>query len=328
MTTATTKTSVKTITPTQISQTTHDILFAACRSLRLGSNIIENAKTIKAKTHIDFLLELLTAEVEERDRKRRNSYIKAAKFDLIKTLEEYTFEDIIFPKTITPEDIANCTFIPKKENLILYGNVGSGKTHLAIATGVAAADAGFKVKFWRTPMLTNALIEAKNEGHLSQFMKQFEKLDLLICDEWGYVPIDSDGSKLLFQVISECYERKSIIITTNLEFAKWNDIFADTKITAALLDRIIHHSHLLDYTNRDSRRLMHALHSRSESNVKDSDIAHDTTQTIAKDNTATTNNTTNTDNAPTSKTKPNLKPPPKTSAKPRAKSTLKEKSGS
>jgi len=113
--------------------------------------------------------------------------------------------------------------------------------------------------FGGTPMPVNALTEAKNQGILSRFMKQFEKLDLLICDEWGYVPIDSDGSKLLFQVVSECYERKSVIITTNLEFARRNDIFTDTKITAALLDRIIHHSHLLDYTERESRRLHDAL---------------------------------------------------------------------
>ena len=108
-------------------------------------------------------------------------------------------------------------------------------------------------------MLVNALTEAKAESTLLRFMKQFEKLDLLICDEWGYVPIDSDGAKLLFQVVSECYERKSLIITTNLEFARWNDIFTDSKITAALLDRIIHHSHLLDYSERESRRLQDAL---------------------------------------------------------------------
>jgi DNA replication protein DnaC len=156
-----------------------------------------------------------------------------------------------------------CSIIPKRENLILYGNVGAGKTHLAIATGVAACDAGFKTRFWRTATLTNALIEAKNKGELSILMRQFEKLDLLICDEWGYVPIDSDGSKLLFQVISECYERKSVIITTNHEFANWNSIFADTKITAALLDRVIHHSHLLDFTNRKSRRLEDALSNKS-----------------------------------------------------------------
>lgn len=158
----------------------------------------------------------------------------------------------------------DCSFVPKRENLILYGNVGSGKTHLAIATGIAACDAGFRTRFWRTATLVNALTEAKNKGELSLLMKQFEKLDLLICDEWGYVPIDSDGSKLLFQVISECYERKSLIITTNLEFAYWNNIFADAKITAALLDRVIHHSHLLDFTSRDSRRLADALSNRSK----------------------------------------------------------------
>ena len=157
----------------------------------------------------------------------------------------------------------NSVFIPKRQNLILYGTVGAGKTHMAIAAGVAACDAGFKTRFWRTATLVNALTEAKRRGELSHFMKQFEKLDLLICDEWGYVPIDSDGSKLLFGIIAECYERKSIIITTNLEFARWNDIFADTKITAALLDRIIHHSHMLDFSNRDSWRLQQALLERN-----------------------------------------------------------------
>ena len=234
-------------------------LLTACRQLRLGSNLVENAKKIKAKTHFDFLLKLLTDEVEERERKRRNAYQKAAKFDIIKTFEDYTFEDIKFPKALSANDLINASFVGQNENLILYGNVGAGKTHLAIAMGIAACDAGYQVRFWRTPVLVNALTEAKNEGCLSKFMKQFDKLDLLICDEWGYVPIDSDGSKLLFQVVSECYERKSMIITTNLEFARWNDIFADTKITAALLDRVIHHSHLLDFTNRESRRLKAAI---------------------------------------------------------------------
>lgn len=234
-------------------------LLAACKKLHLSSNLFENAKKIKAKNHLDFLLELFTAELEERDRKRRNAYQKAAKFDIIKTFEDYTFENITFPVALPPDDVLELSFVPRRENLILYGNVGAGKTHLAIAIGIAACDAGFRTRFWRTATLVNALTEAKRQGWLSRFMKHFDKLDLLICDEWGYVPIDSDGSKLLFQVISECYERKSLIITTNLEFARWNDIFADTKITAALLDRIIHHSHLLDFTQRDSWRLKDAL---------------------------------------------------------------------
>jgi len=241
------------------SWSTWNKLKEACKQLKLSQNIVANARTITAETHPEFLAQLLIKELEYRDMKRRNAYIRTANFDVEKTFEKYTFEDIKFPKSLSFDDIKNVTFIPKCENIILYGNVGSGKTHLAIAMGMAACSMGHKTKFWRTPMLVNALTEAKSQGVLSRFMKQFEKLDLLICDEWGYVPIDSDGAKLLFQVISECYERKSVIITTNLEFARWNDIFTDTKITAALLDRIIHHSHLLDYTERESRRLQDAL---------------------------------------------------------------------
>jgi DNA replication protein DnaC len=242
------------------------ILIEACKKLHFGSGLVAKAKKIKAETHLEFLLTLFNSEIEERNRKRRNAYMKAAKFDIIKTFENYTFEDIKFPASLTTDDVIDCSFVPKRENLILYGNVGAGKTHRAIATGIAACDAGFRTRFWRTAALVNALIEAKSRNELSLFMKQFDKLDLLICDEWGYVPIDSDGSKLLFQVISECYERKSVIITTNLEFAHWNDIFADTKITAALLDRVIHHSHLLDFTSRDSRRLLDALGNKSFKN--------------------------------------------------------------
>jgi len=242
-----------------------DMLLKTCKKLKFNSGLVAKAKRINEKSNLDFLLELFNQELEDRDRRRRNAYQRAANFDIIKTFEKYTFEDIKFPSALSVDDLMGVSFIPRRENLILYGNVGAGKTHLAIAIGVAACDAGFRTRFYRTATLVNALTEAKQQGCLSIFMKQFEKLDLLICDEWGYVPIDSDGAKLLFNVVAECYERKSLIITTNLEFARWNDIFADTKITAALLDRIIHHSHLFDFTNRESRRLRDALMSQADS---------------------------------------------------------------
>ena len=242
---------------------TDDLLSHVCKELHFGAGLAAKAKAIAAKHKnpdaLDFLLDLLKSELEERTIRRRNAYQKAAKFDILKTFEGYTFEDIGFPKTTSPQDLIDVIFIPKKENLVLYGNAGAGKTHLAIAIGVAACNNGYKTRFWRVPNLVNALVDAKKKGNIMAFMRQFEKLDLLICDEWGYVPIDTDGSKLLFNVISECYERKSLIITTNLEFASWNNIFADAKITAALLDRVIHHSHVLDFTKRDSRRLLQAL---------------------------------------------------------------------
>ena len=162
-----------------------DLLAQACRRLHFSNHLVTQAKKIKAKNHLDFLLQLFNEELEERDRKRRNAYQKAAKFDLIKTFEDYTFDDIKFPPALSPDDILNTAFIPKRENLILYGNVGAGKTHLATALGVAACDLGYRTRFWRTAALVNALIEAKRQGVLSKFMKQFDKLDLLICDSGG-----------------------------------------------------------------------------------------------------------------------------------------------
>ena len=194
-----------------------EILAKYCKQLRLGVNIIENAKKIDSNDSIEFLTKLFKLEVESRALKRKNAYIKRAKFDVIKTFEDYCFDDINLPSSITPDEIMQACFISRNENLILYGNVGAGKTHMAIATGIAACNNGKKVKFYRTATLVNQLVQAKEQGNILKFMKGIEACDLLICDEWGYVPVDSDGAKLLFGVIADCYERKSLIITTNLE---------------------------------------------------------------------------------------------------------------
>ena len=230
-----------------------------CRQLRLGSSIPENASKLLNMNNIEFLTELFKLEVENRDLKRRNMYIKQAAFDILKTFEDYSFDGIEIPATITPEDIMQAEFISNKENLVLYGNVGTGKTHMAIAAGIAACNNGKRVKFYRTATLVNQLVDAKKQGNIIKFMKKIERCDLLICDEWGYVPVDTDGAKLLFSVIADCYERKSLIITTNLEFSKWNDIFYDEKLTAAIIDRVVHHSHLLDFRNRKSWRLENSI---------------------------------------------------------------------
>ncbi len=128
---------------------------------------------------------------------------------------------------------------------------------MATAIGVAACNRGKKVKFYRTAALVNDLIDAKTKGNLGKFMKQIEKADLLICDEWGYIPLDRQGAQLLFQVVSGCYEKKSVIITTNLEFGKWNGIFFDEKLTSAIIDRLVHYSHLLIFGGK-SYRLEHS----------------------------------------------------------------------
>lgn len=222
-----------------------DILIYYCKQLKLGSTIITNAKTIKYESNETFLIELLRLELENRELKRRNLNLKQANFDVVKTFEGYKVENIVIPDTLDLQDIKECNFIDRKENLIFYGPTGRGKTHLATAIGVEACNRGKRVKFYRTVALVNDLVEAKQNGNIKRFTKVFEKLDLLICDEWGYIPVDKDGAKLLFQVVSECYERRSVIITTNLEFGNWNGIFYDEKLTAAIIDRLVHHSHLL-----------------------------------------------------------------------------------
>jgi DNA replication protein DnaC len=218
-----------------------------CKELRIGMNIYNSYSKIIATDHADFLAQLLKIELDHRELVRKNRNLKSAGFDVIKTFENYEFQDIQIPKAISIEELKTGIFIDRLENLILYGPVGTGKSHMATAIGVAACSRGKKVKFYRTATLVNLLSEAKAKGELQRFMKQLRKTDLLICDEWGYVPFEKDGSQLLFQVISECYEKRSVIITTNLEFSKWNGIFYDEKLTSAIIDRLVHHSHLLDF---------------------------------------------------------------------------------
>ncbi|EJQ97277.1 hypothetical protein II5_05917 [Bacillus cereus MSX-A1] len=228
-----------------------------CRELKLGTRIVEEYPSIQATTHEKFLEQLLAIEVQHRRIAKKNRLLKQAKFDVIKTFENYRFNDIELPKQLCLEDLQLTTFTGRKENLVLYGGVGTGKTHLATAIGVEACNQGKSVRFYRTAALVNELIEAKNAGRLYKMMNQIEKIDVLICDEWRYIPVSQEGAQLLFQVIAGCYEKQSIVITTNLEFSKWNSIFHDERLTTAMIDRLVHHSYLLTFTG-ESYRLKHS----------------------------------------------------------------------
>lgn len=229
-----------------------------CRQLKLDSSIAESYQDIEAATHEQFLLQLLGLELQRRELNRKNLYLKQAGFDVIKTFQDYSFDQVEIPASIALDEIKNAAFIERKENLILYGPVGTGKTHMATAIGVAACNQGKRVRFFRTASLVNQLIDAKTSGSFGKFLRQLEKVDLLICDEWGYIPLDRQGAQLLFQVVAGCYEKKSVILTTNLEFSKWNGIFYDEKLTSAIIDRLIHHSHLLVFSGQ-SYRLEHSM---------------------------------------------------------------------
>jgi DNA replication protein DnaC len=218
-----------------------------------SEQLIREART-NQWSYEEFLVQLLQTEAEQRKENQKKRRIKAARFPLLRTLDTFDFNNL---KRVAPEivwDLANNSYIERHENIICMGNPGMGKTHLSISLGLLACNGGFKVRFYSVPTLASELVEAQ-EGHsLIKIQKQLSKVDLLILDDLSYLSFSRQQSELLFQVISERSERASLIISTNLEFSKWVDFFADPMLTAALVDRVTHRAHILNM-NGDSYRL-------------------------------------------------------------------------
>lgn len=229
-----------------------------CKQLRIGNVIAQNYQSIQAESYEEFLYKVLQSAVEDREINRKNRLLKQANFPVFNTFENYSFEDIQLPAKLSVNELKQGEFVSRNENLILYGGVGVGKTHMATAIGVNLVNQGKKVKFYKTPTLVNRLSEAKKEGRLGILLKKINRADLIILDEWGYIPLDNQGAQLLFQIVADFYEKKSVIITTNLDFNSWNSIFYDEKLTAAIIDRLVHHSHLIIFKGK-SYRLKNSL---------------------------------------------------------------------
>lgn len=224
-----------------------------CKELKLSRNLAEMSEKLQAENHQEYLFKLLKSELEHRESVRKDKLLKKANFYSLKAFEGFRFDEVTLPATVSPEYLKNCEFLNTKTNLVMYGNVGTGKTHLSIALGIEACKKGIATRFFRTAALVNKLSEAKKNGNLSTFIKQVLKAELVICDEWGYVPLDRTGAQLLFEVISECYERKTLIINTNIEFSRWVNVFYDEQMTGAILDRVLHHCHLLLFSGPSNR---------------------------------------------------------------------------
>ena len=216
-----------------------------CKKLRFNSNIADMSEKIQAETNQEYLLALLKSEILRREGSKKDKLLKNAGFYTIKSFEDFIFDEVTLPEAVTIDYLKNLEFIETKTNIVMYGNVGTGKTFLSIALGVIACRLGIEVRFFRTSALVNKLAEAKKNGALSALMKQINKAEVLILDEWGYVPLDRIGAQLLFEVVSECYERKPLIINTNIEFSRWVNVFYDEQMTGAIIDRLLHHCHLL-----------------------------------------------------------------------------------
>ena len=198
-------------------------------------------------------------EVEAKEERRIQRLIKQAKFSSRKTLEMFEWHNqILVQDDQTKEQLTSLDFIQHNQNVVCIGAPGTGKTHLASALGYKACQEGIETRFWRVSDLVIELEKAWKENQLERFKKKFNRVQLIILDEMGYVPFNKNGSELLFQLISDWYETKSIIITSNLEFSSWNKVFIDPRLTSALVDRLIHHAHILTFTG-ESYRLKNAL---------------------------------------------------------------------
>ncbi len=231
---------------------------AFCKKLVLSQRAVALCETEATPKQEAFLHRVLAEEMENRERSRRSRLLNRAGFPVYKTLEGYEQQGVKLPTSLQWSDLTEGTFIQGRRNLVLYGPVGTGKTHLAIATGLRACELGMAVKFYTVAELVMRLAEAKRGGTLEKLMNEIQRCQLLILDEWGYIPVDKEGSQLLFRVIADSYESRSLIITTNLEFSKWGTVFTDDQMAAAMIDRLAHHGHLLVFEG-ESYRMKHAL---------------------------------------------------------------------
>ena len=204
--------------------------------------------------HPDYLLRLSELELIDRHHRAVERRIKAARFPTLKSLDTFDFAAIPSVNRQLVTQLARCEYIDRRENLIAIGNSGTGKTHVALGLGLAACQRGLTVGFTTAAALVHELIEATDERRLLNFQKRLSRLKLLIIDELGFVPLSRTGAELLFEVFSQRYERGSVMVTTNLPFDEWTEVFGSERLTGALLDRLTHHVHILEM-NGESYRL-------------------------------------------------------------------------
>lgn len=230
-----------------------DTIEAGMRKLKLGG-LARDWRSVPFENTEQYVAALLDLELKEREVNRINRMVRIAGFNVMKTLDDFVWSKVIeLPNGLTREYMEELYFIPKKENLIFLGSVGTGKTHLATAIALKACEQGKQTRFFTAASLANILLEKNQKGTLNAYLGSLKNVELMVIDEIGFVPLHKDAAELLFQVISDCYERKSLIITSNLEFSGWNTVFGENRLTAALIDRLIHHSHIVIFTGESYR---------------------------------------------------------------------------
>lgn len=213
-------------------------------------------------SHEEFLVDLTRAELQARAEGRLNRRIKESKFPLLKPIETFDLGAVPDLDLRLFRDLAGGSYIREHRNVIFLGRSGTGKTHMATALGIEACKQNFRTRFITCYGLVNELIEARQDRALQRLVQKYVRCDLLVLDELGYIPFSKEGSELLFQVLAERHERGSVIITTNLGFADWTQVFGDATMTTALLDRLTHKAHIINCA-WESYRLKQSLNQQA-----------------------------------------------------------------
>ena len=230
-----------------------DEIANCCRQLRLSANLAENAMTIAGENNQEYLYRLLQDEVDYRGKQRIKKLISAAGFPKPYSFSQFNPNEVEFPSACTFEELQALKFKDEGMNLLMYGSTGTGKTMLSTCVGLRLCECCVPTFFFRTASLVNHLSEQKEAGSLTRFLKKLNKAEVIILDEFGYVPYDRTGAQLLFDYLSGIHEKKLVILNTNLEFSRWVNVLYDEQMTAALIGRLTHHCHLILFPGGNNR---------------------------------------------------------------------------
>lgn len=207
---------------------------------------------------VEYLAGYLEAERDSRDASRRAQLLRRCGLPAPKTFDGYDWSAVSWPDGLGREDLLSLSFLERREDLVLMGDVGTGKTHMASALCQLACDRRLEARFFTASSLVMRLRRARDEGRLDREMSQIGRAALPVIDELGFLPLDADGARLVLQVFADAYERQSVVITTNLEFSRWGSVFGDDQMAAAVIDRVVHHGRLVQFKGK-SYRVRHAL---------------------------------------------------------------------